>query len=128
MPNDPSLYFAGQHTPTGFVVEFERRALSLLAGDADRDLDFDQMDLVQVQVAAKYRTGADATWGEGDWNGPPGGSPGNPPTGDGLFNQFDIIAAQQGAAYLTGPDAAIQPNGKSGDSQTSLVYCKVIAI
>ena len=41
----------------------------LRAGDADQDLDFDQLDLVQVQVAAKYLTGAVATWGEGDWDG-----------------------------------------------------------
>ena len=94
----------------------------LQAGDSDQDLDFDQLDLVQVQVAAKYLTGQPATWGEGDWNAAPGGSPGNPPPGDGLFNQFDIIAAQQGATYLAGPYAAIQPSGHSGDGQTSLVY------
>ena len=45
----------------------------LQAGDADQDLDFDQLDLVQVQIAAKYLTGQAATWGEGDWNGAPGG-------------------------------------------------------
>ena len=83
----------------------------LQAGDADQDLDFDQLDLVKVQIANKYLTGQAATWGEGDWDGAPGGSPGSPPAGDGLFNQFDIIAAQQGAAYLTGPYAAIQPGG-----------------
>ena len=94
----------------------------LRAGDADQDLDFDQLDLVQVQVAAKYLTGDPATWGEGDWNGAPGGSPGAPPPGDGVFNQFDIIAAQQGAIYLTGPYAAVQSNGTPGDSQTSVVY------
>ena len=36
----------------------------LQAGDADMDLDFDQLDLVQVQIAAKYLTGQPATWGE----------------------------------------------------------------
>ena len=35
-------------------------------GDADQDFDFDQLDLIQVQVAAKYLTGQPATWGEGD--------------------------------------------------------------
>ena len=45
---------------------------SLQAGDSDQDLDFDQLDLVQVQIAAKYLTGQPATWGEGDWNGAPG--------------------------------------------------------
>ena len=39
--------------------------ISLQAGDADQDLDFDQLDLVQVQIAAKYLTGNAATWGEG---------------------------------------------------------------
>ena len=100
----------------------EEALTQLLAGDADQDLDFDQLDLVQVQVANKYLTGEVATWGEGDWDGAPGGSPGNPPAGDGQFNQFDIIAAQQGAAYLTGPYAAIESGGQSGDGQTSVVY------
>ena len=50
-------------------------AVYLLAGDADMDLDFDQLDLVRVQVAAKYLTGQTATWGEGDWNGAPGENP-----------------------------------------------------
>ena len=102
----------------GFITTVDR----LLAGDADQDWDFDQLDMVQVQVAAKYLTGQAATWGEGDWNGAPGGEPGNPPTGDGLFNQFDIIAAQQGAIYLTGPYAAVQSNGTLSDGQTSVVY------
>ena len=72
------------------------------AGDADQDFDFDQLDLVQVQSAAKYLTGELATWGEGDWNGAPGGRVGRPPPGDGLFDQLDIVAAQQAAIYLTG--------------------------
>jgi hypothetical protein len=85
-------------------------------------LDFDQLDLVLVQVAAKYLTGLAATWGEGDWNGAPGGSPGTPPPGDGLFNQVDIIAALTAGKYLTGPYAAIAPGGSRGDGQTSLIY------
>ena len=95
---------------------------TLLPGDADQDLDVDQLDLVQVQIAGKYLSGQPATWGEGDWDGAPGGSPGNPPTGDGLFNQFDIVAVQQGAAYLSGPYAAIRSNGQSGDGQTSVAH------
>jgi hypothetical protein len=94
----------------------------LQAGDADQDLDFDQMDLVQVQVAAKFLTATAATWGEGDWDGAPGGSPGNPPAGDGLFNQIDIVAALLANVYLTGPYAAITPGGNDSDEQTSLVY------
>jgi hypothetical protein len=83
----------------------------LMAGDADMDFDFDQLDLVQVQIAAKYLTGQPATWGEGDWNGAPGGSPGDPPLGDGQFNQQDIIAALAAGLYLTGPYVAVQPGG-----------------
>ena len=94
----------------------------LQPGDADMDLDFDQLDLVMVQVAAKYLTGQPATWGEGDWNGAPGGSPGNPPAGDNLFDQLDIIAALSANVYLTGPYAAIAPNGQQGDTQTSVRY------
>ena len=100
----------------------ETLLVPLQAGDADQDRDFDQLDLVKVQIAGKYLTGQAATWGEGDWNGAPGGSPGDPPAGDSLFNQFDIIAAQQGAAYLTGPYATVQAAGAVGDSQTSVIY------
>jgi hypothetical protein len=38
----------------------------LEAGDADQNLQFNQLDLVMVQIAAKYLTGQAATWGEGD--------------------------------------------------------------
>jgi hypothetical protein len=81
----------------------------LQAGDADQNLEFNQLDLVQVQIAAKYLTGQPATWGEGDWDAAPGGSPGDPPTGDGLFNQIDIISALSAGTYLTGPYAVTQP-------------------
>ena len=97
-------------------------AAPLQAGDADHDLDFDQFDLIQVQQAAKYLTGDPATWGEGDWDGAPGGSPGNPPAGNGLFDQFDVIAAQQGAFYLNGPYATLSPDCQRQDVQTSIVY------
>jgi hypothetical protein len=83
----------------------------LQAGDADQDLDFDQFDLVRVQQAAKYLTAEPATWGEGDWDGAPGGYPGSPPGGDGAFNQLDIIAAQQTASYLTGAYAGLHVEG-----------------
>ena len=81
----------------------------LQAGDADRDLDFDQFDLIQVQVAAKYLTGQSATWGEGDWDGAPGGEPSNPPRGDGFFNQLDIISALEADIYLSGTYAVHPP-------------------
>ena len=94
----------------------------LQPGDADQDLDFDQLDLVQVQIAAKYLTGQAATWGEGDWDGGPGGSQGSPPAGNGLFDQIDIIAALNANVYLMGPYAAIADGGATGDGQTSIVY------
>ena len=86
------------------------------------DLDFDQFDLVQVQIAGKYLTGQDATWGEGDWNGAPGGEPGDPPAGDGIFNQLDIIAAVGAEIYLTGPYAAVRGGGTEADEQASVGY------
>jgi hypothetical protein len=85
----------------------------LQAGDADQDLDFDQLDLVKVQVAAKYLTGQPATWGEGDWNAAPGGSVGSPPQGDGQFNQLDIIAALNHGLYLTGSYGATAGAGSA---------------
>jgi hypothetical protein len=92
----------------GFIGKLEQPA-NLQAGDADQDLDFDQLDLVHVQIAAKYLTGQAATWGDGDWNGAPGGSVGNPPLGDGLFSQLDIVAAQQAGLYLSGEYGATSP-------------------
>jgi hypothetical protein len=104
---------------TDHIEEFEFGS-PLRAGDANQDLQFDQLDLVQVQVAAKYLNGQPATWGEGDWNGAPGGSRGDPPPGDGRFDQLDIIAALSAGVYLTGPYAAAAPNGSEnphpGDS------------
>jgi hypothetical protein len=94
----------------------------LQAGDADMDLDFDQLDLVRVQISAKYLSGQPATWGDGDWNGAPGGEPGNPPPGDARFDQLDIIGALAHGLYLIGPYAAINSGGTRGDGQTSIVY------
>ena len=76
------------------------------AGDANLDLSFDQLDLVQVLIAAKYLTGMPATWGEGDWDAAPGGTKDDPPVGNGRFDQRDIITALASGAYLTGPYAA----------------------
>lgn len=97
-------------------------APELKAGDADMDLDFDQLDLVQVQIAGKYLNGQAATWGDGDWNGAPGGEQGSPPAGNGLFDQLDIIAALGAGTYLTGPYAALSGPGSQNDSQTSVGY------
>lgn len=82
---------------------------SLQAGDTDQDLDFDQLDLVKVQQSAKYLSGQPATWGDGDWDGAPGGFAGSPPTGDGIFNQLDIVAALASGLYLAGPYEASGP-------------------
>jgi hypothetical protein len=103
--------------PTGFLIGGAEPVLQ--AGDADMDMDFDQLDLVQVQIAAKYLSGQPATWGEGDWDGAPGGSPGDPPIGNGLFDQLDIIAALAAGTYLTGPYAA--SSYASGNGAASMV-------
>jgi hypothetical protein len=108
-----------------YVTDFQlipSAATPLMAGDADQDLDFDQFDLVRVLQAAKYLTGAQATWGEGDWDGAPGGRPGSPPEGDGSFDQLDIVAALASGVYLTGPYGALRPDGQRADARTSLVY------
>ena len=95
---------------------------ALQAGDADMNYEFNQLDLVQVQIAAKYLTGQAATWGDGDWDGAPAGEPGNPPAGNGTFDQLDIIAALGAGTYLKGPYAAIGKNGTEGDGQASIKY------
>jgi hypothetical protein len=114
------------HGGTGEIIFGEMGGVDikprLRAGDADQDLDFDQLDLVQVQIAAKYLTGQPATWGEGDWDGAPGGQQGSPPAGDGQFSQLDIIAALGDGNYLQGPYAAIGTGGQRDDGQTSIGY------
>jgi hypothetical protein len=85
----------------------------LNAGDANRDLVFDQYDLVHVLQAGKYLTSGPATWGDGDWDGAPGGSPGSPPTGNGRFDQADIVAALASGRYVTGPYAPALAMGES---------------
>ena len=95
---------------------------SLQAGDADQNHTFDQLDLVRVLQADKYLTGESATWGEGDWDGAPGGSPANPPFGDGIFDQLDIIKALATGLYMNGPYAAVRPAVGTGDAQTSAEF------
>ncbi len=79
----------------------------LQAGDADQDYDMDQLDLVQVLRFGKYLSGATATWGEGDWNGAPGGGPTVPPVGDGSFDQLDLVATLTHGLYLSGAYAEV---------------------
>jgi hypothetical protein len=95
---------------------------TIVPGDANVDGSFDHLDLIQVLQAGKYLSGEPATWGEGDWDGGPGGYPGEPPEGDGVFDQEDIVVALQAGAYLSGPYAAILRGGLRGDEQTSIIY------
>lgn len=97
-------------------------AVELVPGDANQDLSFDQQDIVQVLRAGKYLTGEPANWAEGDWNSAPGGYPGNPPQGDGVFNQLDIVAALLAGTYGNGSYAALAPGGILNDGQTSVMY------
>jgi hypothetical protein len=98
---------AGDAPMVAAAVRFEAARAPWMAGDANMDYQFNQLDLVQVQIAAKYLTGLAATWGEGDWNGAPTACLCDPTAGDGLFDQLDIVAALQAGAYLTGPYTAI---------------------
>lgn len=127
------VLFGGASSETGaeITIAGEITSLSLAgellselrAGDADQDFDFDQLDLVQVQLAAKYLSGTPATWGEGDWDAAPGGTQQSPPVGDGFFDQRDIIAASRAGIYLTGPYAAVAATpALQGDGQTSISY------
>ncbi len=59
----------------------------VIAGDANRDGAFNQLDIVQILQSAKYQTGQPATWAEGDFNR------------DGVFDQLDIVAALQIGRY-----------------------------
>lgn len=77
-----------------------------LAGDSNRDGQFDQLDIVQVLMAAKYYSGQAAAWSEGDWNG------------DGRFDPLDIVAALQTGRYLQEPTAA--RHGESVGKNTML--------
>jgi hypothetical protein len=71
--------------------------VSLQPGDANRDGEFNQVDIVQALQPAKYLTGELASWSTGDWNG------------DGVFDQADIVAALATGNYMQGPyvDAAL---------------------
>jgi hypothetical protein len=114
-PDDPSCQ-------SGAAYLFALTPTPLMAGDANQDLTFDQLDIVQVSQGAKYLSGLAATWGEGDWDGAPGGAVGEPPGGNGFFDQQDIVASLQAGTYLTGPYAGLKGGGREGDGQTSLVY------
>ena len=95
----------------------------LQPGDANQDLSFDQRDITHVlSPRSKYRTEEPASWGEGDWNGAPGGYVGEPPAGDGKFDQLDIIAALSSGVYLTGEYAAELLQGIEENATTQVIY------
>ena len=62
-----------------------------VAGDANLDRQFNQLDIVRVLQSGGYLSAEPAVWVEGDWNG------------DGVFDQLDIVAALQTGTYLKGP-------------------------
>jgi endonuclease/exonuclease/phosphatase family metal-dependent hydrolase len=99
-----ALSVASDHLPV--VADFRIHGPvgpPLEAGDADQDFRFDFGDIFQVMLArGKYETGNAATWGDGDWDGAPGGSQGNPPVGDGVFHFDDVFAALATGNYETG--------------------------
>ena len=77
-------------------------------GDADLNGQFDSGDLVTVFAAAKYETGQQATWGQGDWNG------------DLEFSSGDLVTAFSNAGYEGGerpggpnPATAVVPEPSS---------------
>lgn len=116
LPTDPFLVpFAFDPTGLGELTaeEYEsaisamnqfivNRPTFLQAGDANQDLSFDESDLVKVFQAGKYGKDIPATWGEGDWNGAPGGRVGLPPIGDGRFDESDLLFAYQNGLFGTG--------------------------
>ena len=84
---------------SGGRIDMGAYELQSRPGDANRDLQFDQLDIVLVLQAARYLTGQRADWSEGDWNGV------------GVFDQLDIVAALQTGNYLQGRQAARQNAG-----------------
>ena len=65
-------------------------------GDSNRDLRFDQLDIVFVLQASKYLTDEFATFEQGDWNG------------DGVFDQSDIIDVLIADTYEANSMAALR--------------------
>ena len=85
-------------------TELDDTLPTYLAGDANQDGSFDELDVLTVLQAGKYMSSEPADWSEGDWNGAPGGSVDDkiPPSGNGRFDQLDIIAALSAGTYLQG--------------------------
>jgi hypothetical protein len=100
--------------------EIQLELSALQAGDANQDAQFDQLDIVQVLRRGEYLSGQSATWGDGDWDGAPGGLPGDPPQGDGRFDQLDIVASLRHGLYLSGPYDALGGVGQSAVNLASV--------
>ena len=77
-----SSWIANDVSPGSFEA-----AVIVLPGDSNGDGQFNQLDIVAVLQAGKYKTGQAATFAEGDWNT------------DGFFDELDIVAALQTGAY-----------------------------
>jgi hypothetical protein len=120
-PNSPDTVISGAVVYGTVVV-----GPALEAGDANQNLEFNFDDIFQVLARGKYETGQPATWGEGDWDGAPGGSPGNPPTGSGQFDFDDIFASLVTGNYETGPYAA--GGGTSAVPEPSTLILVVVGL
>jgi hypothetical protein len=120
-PNSPDDILAG-------IVEYGEVVIgpALEAGDANQDLEFNFDDIFQVLARGKYETGQPATWGEGDWDGAPGGTPGDPPSGSGQFDFDDIFASLVTGNYETGPYAA--GGGTSAVPEPSSLFLLGVAL
>lgn len=101
----------------------------LQAGDANQDLYIDQADFIQAFESGKYFKDEPATWSEGDWNGAPGGTVGQPPVGDGHFDLGDIANVntrlyRNGAYDLTAGQAvdSLEPLVAGNVGELSLRY------
>ena len=76
------------------IVWYEDVSPKPVRGDANRDGEFNQLDIVQVLQGAKFFHGESATWEDGNWYG------------DGVFDQLDIVAALATGNYMQGPYVA----------------------
>ena len=92
---DPSAYVATASGVDAAITEFTFAPHGAVSEPATRiRVTISTSSIcVGVLTAGKFLTGQSATWGQGDWNGAPGGSLGAPPTGDGRLDQLDIVAA-----------------------------------
>ncbi len=111
--------------------QLETRAMFavLQAGDANQDLYVNQADFIQAFESGKYFKDEPATWSEGDWNGAPGGTVGQPPVGDGRFDVGDISNVntrlyRNGAYDLTAGQAvdSLEPLVAGNVGELSLRY------